>query len=143
MRCKVEVAVILDFMHRGLRLVLILGCFIATFLPGTCLGADWPRFRGPDNNGVSQETDWSAKWSSAGPPIDWRLAVGTGYSSVAIAEGRLYTLGNEENVDTVYCLDAETGKEIWTHSYDCALDANEFRVARHPRPRFRRGWSLL
>ena len=126
MCCKVEVAVVLDFMHGGLRLVLTLGCFIATFLPGTCLGADWPRFRGPDNNGVSQETDWSAKWSSEGPPIDWRFAVGTGYSSVAIAEGRLYTLGNEENVDTVYCLDAETGKEIWTHSYDCAMDANEF-----------------
>ena len=123
---KTLLAVDLQRIERGLVLVLAVGVFTATIWSGACLAADWPRFRGPDNNGVSQETDWNANWSSEGPLIDWRFDVGTGYSSVVIANGRLYTLGNEENVDTVYCLDAETGEEIWTYAYQCATDANEF-----------------
>ncbi|MCP4825802.1 MAG: polyvinylalcohol dehydrogenase, partial [Shimia sp.] len=29
--------------------------------------ADWPNWRGPDHNGISQETDWFEKWDSSGP----------------------------------------------------------------------------
>ena len=29
--------------------------------------ADWPNWRGPDHNGISQETDWFEKWGSSGP----------------------------------------------------------------------------
>jgi len=93
---------------------------------GNVWGADWPRYRGPDNNGVSAEVNWKVKWPETGPPIDWRFDVGTGYSSVVVSEGRLYTLGNQDNVDTVYCLDAVSGEKLWTHSYECATDANEF-----------------
>ena len=87
--------------QRVLGLALAVGVLIATVWPSHCVAADWPRFRGPDNNGVSQESDWNADWASDGPPIDWRFDVGTGYSSVVIAKGRLYTLGNQDEVDTV------------------------------------------
>ena len=124
--CKSLTAFSVPAIQRLLALVLAARVLASLVFGSACLAEDWPRFRGPDNNGVSQETDWNANWSSDGPPIDWRVDVGTGYSSVVIAKGRLYTLGNEENVDTVYCLDAETGNEIWSHSYECATDANEF-----------------
>jgi outer membrane protein assembly factor BamB len=52
--------------------------------------------------------------------------VGTGFSSVTLSQHRLYTIGNDNNVDTVYCLNADTGKEIWSHSYASATDPNEF-----------------
>ena len=44
--------------------------------------------------------------------------MGTGFSSVSVSDGRLYTMGNREDVDTVYCLDAATGEEIWKFEYE-------------------------
>ncbi|MGQ9591690.1 MAG: outer membrane protein assembly factor BamB family protein [Planctomycetota bacterium] len=83
-------------------------------------GADWPRWRGPTNDGVSAESDWTTEWPSEGPKVLWRASVGKGFSSVSVAGGRLYTMGNlGKTEDVVWCLDAETGKEIWSHRYRC------------------------
>lgn len=81
---------------------------------------DWPVWRGPDNNGISKETGWNP----AGAKKLWTKELGDGYSSVSVKDGRLYTTGfssgdDKAGKDTVYCLDAKTGKEIWSHSYPC------------------------
>jgi len=89
-------------------------------------GEDWYRYRGPRLDGRSTETEWSHQWGESGPAIAWKGEVGTGFSSVSIADGRLYTLGNEENTDTVVCLSTETGDELWKHSYTSPTDPNEF-----------------
>lgn len=83
--------------------------------------ADWPRWRGPDQTGISPETDWLREWPTDGPPIRWSASVGVGFSSMAVADGRVFTLGNEDGQDTVFCLNAETGEPIWTHAYDADL----------------------
>jgi outer membrane protein assembly factor BamB len=83
---------------------------------------DWYRYRGPDLNGISQETGWSTRWPAAGPKELWRAKVGVGFTSIAVADGRAYTMGNQNDRDTVYCFDAATGREIWKHTYDCKLD---------------------
>jgi outer membrane protein assembly factor BamB len=88
--------------------------------------ADWPQWRGPNRDGISAETNWDAKWPAAGPKVLWKLSVGIGASSMSISQGRLYTVGNINDNDIVYCLDAETGKEIWRHSYRCTLDPRQF-----------------
>lgn len=80
---------------------------------------DWPNWRGPSHNGISAETGWVAKWPADGPPQLWKTSVGLGFSSVTVANGRAYTMGNEKDTDTVFCLDAETGKTIWKQSYHC------------------------
>ncbi len=84
----------------------------------------WPCFRGPDRNGISTETGWSAEWPANGPKVLWRAKVGTGYATVSVAGGRAYTAGNTESRDTVFCFDAETGAVVWTHAYDCPLKPN-------------------
>jgi outer membrane protein assembly factor BamB len=89
-------------------------------------GADWPSWRGPDHNGISKEIDWKDTWPTGGPTIAWRANVDIGFSSVAVSGGKLYTLGNADDRDTVACLDALTGKQIWKHSYDAALDPKSF-----------------
>ena len=89
-------------------------------------GADWPCWRGPDHNGISKETHWKDTWPAGGPTISWRANVGTGFSAVAVANGRLHALGNADDQDTVVCLDAITGKELWKHSYDASLDPKAF-----------------
>jgi outer membrane protein assembly factor BamB len=85
---------------------------------------DWPIYRGPNHNGISDEVDWQADWGAAGPKVLWRASVGTGSSSVVTAGGRAYTMGNHgeeegQQEDTVYCFDAETGEVIWKHTYPC------------------------
>ena len=90
---------------------------------------DWPQWRGPNRNGISTEKGWLSVWSGAGPKELWKTAVGVGYSSVAVSNGRVYTMGNAAKTDTVYCLDANTGAEIWQHPYPC-----EAKGAGHPGP---------
>lgn len=89
-------------------------------------GEDWPIWRGPLKNGVSAEKSWQHNWPSVGPTVRWKANVGIGFSSVTVADGRLFTIGNSDNQDTVTCLEAQTGKVLWKHSYDCPLDDRFF-----------------
>ena len=81
------------------------------------VAGDWPQWRGPEHNGISTEAGWFK--SGASPRTVWEADVGSGYSSVAVREGRVFTLGNRGNRDTVYALDAAKGTPVWTHTYDC------------------------
>jgi len=105
-------------------------CCIAAVLAATANASswadDWYRFRGPELSGISAETQWSHQWPASGPKIAWTAEVGTGFSSVSVSENRLYTIGNEANVDTIQCLNAQTGQAIWSHAYSSPTDPNEF-----------------
>lgn len=103
-------------------------CFAALALTsaGSWAG-DWPAWRGPAHDGISSETNWRAQWPADGPKQLWKASVGIGYSSVSVSRGRLYTMGNTNDQDVVYSLDALTGKELWTHTYPCSpKDPNNF-----------------
>jgi len=96
--------------------------------------ADWPNWRGPDYNGISQETDWFEKWDSSGPKRLWNASVGTGFSTVSVADGRVFTMGNKSSRDTVYALKEATGKILWSHSYSEALQAKNYSGGPHSTP---------
>jgi hypothetical protein len=87
---------------------------------------DWPQWRGPNHNGISSETQWSDHWLPDGPPILWKANVGVGFSSFSVAKGRVYTMGNSDNRDTVFCFDEATGKQLWSHSYPADLGDKYF-----------------
>jgi outer membrane protein assembly factor BamB len=99
---------------------------LAIFTPASACAADWPCWRGPTRNGISTETGWLDRWPKEGPAIAWKTVVGTGFSSVCVRNGRLCTIGNQDNKDTVWCLDAITGKKLWSHTYDSPLDDKQF-----------------
>lgn len=99
--------------------------FLILALPAAAPGqekvsADWFGWRGPQRTGIAQEPGWSPSWSAA-PRILWKASVGTGFSSLAATKDQVYTMGNQDDVDSVVCLDAETGKILWKHSYPCPL----------------------
>ena len=89
-------------------------------------GFDWPNFRGPDHNGVSKEAAWNPAALANGAKVVWSAKVGAGYSSVAIRGAHLYTMGNNHDVDSVYCLHAADGKVVWTSTYACKAGGGNY-----------------
>ncbi len=92
----------------------------AGFVAGNLTAGDWPQWRGPERNGISSEKV-SAVWPAEGPKVLWQASVGTGFSSLSVSQGRVYTMGNTTNQDTIWCFDANTGKPLWHHSYAAQL----------------------
>jgi len=96
-------------------------CTIGARHDGSAKAADWPNWRGPNHNGVSSETGWLATWPEGQPKVLWKASIGTGFASMAVSNGRVYTMGNIRNNDILYCLDADTGQDLWKQSYPCPL----------------------
>jgi len=92
----------------------------------TLNAADWNRWRGPDANGISKETGWVDKWPATGPKLLWKAKIGTGFSSFALNQGRVYSMGNENDSDTVFCLNASSGDVFWKHSYAAKLEPKNY-----------------
>ena len=75
---------------------------------------DWPQWRGPNRDGKSTETGLLKDWPAGGPPLAWKqTGAGEGYSSFAVANGRLYTLGARGASEYTFAFDTETGKKLW------------------------------
>ena len=75
---------------------------------------DWPQWRGPNRDGLSSERGLKKSWPAGGPPLAWRASgAGEGYSSFAVAGGRVYTMGARGNTEYVVAFDAATGKRLW------------------------------
>jgi len=76
--------------------------------------ADWPQWRGPNRDGISQETGLLSSWPSGGPRVVWQTkGHGQGYSSLAIVKDRIYTQGQRGNQEFVIAFDVKTGNKMW------------------------------
>ena len=99
-------------MKSNLKLIslIILICTMSVF------AEDWPRWRVPDYNGISKETGFNTNWSEQSPKVLWEKSIGIGFSSIAVSNGKAYTMGIVNEWEYVYCFDAVTGEELWKHS---------------------------
>ena len=75
--------------------------------------ADWPQWRGPNQDGVSSETGLADSWPEDGPPVLWRLPISGGFSAVAVSGGIAYTMSALEEGEFVVAIDAEKGGVLW------------------------------
>jgi outer membrane protein assembly factor BamB len=113
---------------RGLICALTIACL---FLPRGAEGADtkagsksrlasypvgqWPQWRGPERDGKSQETGLLKTWPEEGPPLLWKVdGLGRGFSSVAIAGDKIFTMGDRKGGAVLIALSLADGKELWT-----------------------------
>jgi outer membrane protein assembly factor BamB len=90
---------------------------IAT-LPTFGGATDWPQFRGPRRDGISDETHLLKSWPATGPRVLWRAPMGEGYSHLAVAGGRIFTLADSAADELLGSYEAKTGKKVWTLRID-------------------------
>lgn len=98
-----------------LRWQLIVLVVTAFLLVSRSFADDWPQWRGPFRDAVSAETGLLQSWPAGGPKLAWKAAeLGTGYCSVVVGRGRLFTMGRKESDVVVTALDAATGQLDWS-----------------------------
>jgi outer membrane protein assembly factor BamB len=83
--------------------------------------ADWPQFRGPTGQGLSDAKNPPTEWGP-GKNVAWKVEIpGKGWSSPVVGGGRIYLTtavpaGEGRRADQslrALCLDAKTGKTLW------------------------------
>jgi len=103
----------------------------AAFSATPAMANDWAKWRGPEQDGVSRETNLPDKWSPDGENLAWTAPVG-GMSCPIVMDGRLYSFtrigevpageGETATLDpgpktqeALTCMDEKTGKVLWQH----------------------------
>jgi outer membrane protein assembly factor BamB len=91
-----------------------IGAFLSASIAAAAWAADWPGYRGPTHDGTTTET--VAPWLAGGPKELWRVPVGRGLGSFAVAGKGAYLFVADEGTRQEACvrLDADTGKPLWT-----------------------------
>lgn len=89
-------------------------------LPSGFSAEAWPRFLGPRDDAKSREGPLAKKWPEKGPRLVWELEKGEGYTTPAMAEGRLILFHRWDGEERIECRDPETGKAQWTVKYPVA-----------------------
>lgn len=106
----------------------ILACGLTLSLPQGSVRGDWPEFRGPMQNGVSDQSNLPTKWSET-ENVKWFCKTkGLGWSSPIVVGERIYftSASNAESDASqdanllgsqrlqLVCLNAKVGKEVFT-----------------------------
>lgn len=88
-------------------------------LLGFAAETEWPQFRGPTGQGLSQATNLPIQWSAT-ECVAWKVEVpGRGWSSPVLSKGRLYLTsavpdaGGTDITLHALCLDAKDGRVLW------------------------------
>lgn len=114
------------------------GCLLAMLIAGTCFSSDWPRFRGPNGSGISEDTvptewgdDTNLKWKVElpGPGTSSPIVVGdrvvvTCYTGYGVGDGNP---GNIEDLKRhLLCIDKQTGDVLWQQTVDVVLPEDPY-----------------
>lgn len=102
--------------HVVLALLVVSTCMVNG--SGTANGQEWARFRGPNGQGQS-ESVFDAKFTSS--DFAWKATLpGEGASSPVLWGNKLFLISSDRKNATRYlvCLDAKSGKELWTNKYE-------------------------
>ena len=96
----------------------------------TVSGADWPDWRGPHLNGISDEKGLPDKWDVA-----WQIPIGS-RSAPIVMNGRVYMYNwvgaGPTEQERLIAIDANTGKIIWEYKHN---------VFQSDIPAHRAGWA--
>jgi len=104
-------------MHRrleGIVVLVALGLAVAAGGIGAHADPGWPGFRGPNSDGTVPDAKlFDGKKSTL--QLDWKRRLGSGYSAVAVGDGRVVTMFAEESSDILAAFETETGDVAWRY----------------------------
>jgi len=90
---------------------------VAAALVGlTAPAGDWPQFRGPNRDGAAPGAKLPEVWPKE-LRVRWRAPLGEGFSSPAVAAGKVFVISGEGNEEVARCLEAGSGRELWRRAY--------------------------
>ena len=92
----------------------------AGFLCAACVRAEnWPRFRGPNGQGLSEDKSIPVKWSER--EYAWKIELpGGGHSSPVVWGDKVFVTTADARTlcGVILCVNASDGKELWRRQYD-------------------------
>jgi outer membrane protein assembly factor BamB len=80
----------------------------------TLSAKDWPQWRGPNRDSVVIDTKRQLSSLPSDPKVLWKIPTTDGHASPVIADGRLVYLDGQNGQETAHCVDAATGKKLWS-----------------------------
>jgi hypothetical protein len=87
---------------------------VGSYRASPAQAADWPQFRGPHRNDVSDEKNLLKQWPAGGPPLVWKgEGLGEGYSSMAVVGDRIYSMGDKGDSSFLTASNRGSGKLLW------------------------------
>lgn len=96
----------------------------AVFIHGLlCAGSrapasDWPRYLGPDADGMSPESGINRDWSERRPKEHWRTRMSDqGYAVPSVAGGKVFILDHQGGRGVARAIDFDTGEDVWSFSW--------------------------
>ena len=85
--------------------------------PRPVRAAEWPYWRGPLSNNVSEDTGLPSRWTRGGENMLWR-AEWVGRSTPAVFDGRVCASGRAElRFEAVACWNAKDGRKLWERRF--------------------------
>ena len=100
--------------HLSRNLLITLGMFFCVPLfSGSSDNQTWPNFRGNSYDGIGKHDGLFKK--GFGLEVSWQKELGSGYSSISLADGIAVTMFSDGTDDFMIGLDAQTGKELWKY----------------------------
>jgi len=105
-----------------MRTVFVVFLIILTGSPAR--SADWPSWRGPEQNGAARDTGLPGTWSLSGENVVWKKPFG-GRSTPVVLGDRVYILSRSGSGMTVeervLCLSARNGDLLWEKRFGIFL----------------------
>ena len=96
---------------------------------------EWNQWMGNNRDGVFRETGIIDAIPDSGLKVKWRMPIKGGYAGPAVADGKVFVFdyliadgtvsnnpGKRNNLkgsERLIAFDEQTGKELWTHTYEC------------------------
>jgi outer membrane protein assembly factor BamB len=109
----------------------VVGC-LALFLASDLRASDWPQWRGPNRDAKASGFVVPQTWPKS-LNKKWQVTVGNGVATPALVGAKLYVFGRRDANEVIACLDASTGKELWSDKY--AVQGATGPAAQFPGPR--------
>src|SRR5579862_8782665 len=107
----------------------LVGACLAVTVAGGVSAQDWPQWRGANRDakvtGFHAPQPWPPKLTQK-----WKVTVGDGVATPAFVNNQLFVFSRQDGNTVIRCLNAETGKEVWSKKYEA--DDAEGAAARCP-----------